>query len=140
MTAQLRFARYAPWFLAAAVYNFAWGSLVGLEPRLMLGLVGVAPTPSDVAWRAVAMQVLLFAIAYWWASRDPWAHRHLIVIGTAAKVFGSVGFIVAAATGQLPWSFGLMVLTNDVIWLPVFLAFVNDAARQRGWRVLMMGG
>ena len=86
------------------------------------------------------MQVLLFGIAYWWASRDPWRHRHLIVIGTAARVCGVAGFLVAAANGQLPWSFGLMVLANDVIWLPAFLAFVRGAAGQRGWRALLTGG
>jgi hypothetical protein len=130
---------YSGWFLAAAVYNVIWGSLVGLEPGLILGLVGIPAGDTGIAWRAVAMQVLVWALAYWWASREPLHHRHLIAIGTAAKVLGVAGFLVAVGIGQLPWSFGLMVLANDVIWLPAFLLFVRDAARLHGWRALLSG-
>lgn len=130
---------YRPWFLAAALYNAAWGALAVAAPRAMLEFVGV-PAPTTLAlWQVVGMMVLVFAPAYWWASRDPWMHRYLIVIGTVGKVLGVVGFIVAAATGHLPWSFGLVVLTNDLIWLPAFATFVFSIVRMAGWRALVTG-
>ena len=85
------------------------------------------------------MMVLVFAPAYWWASRDPWAHRHLVVIGAMGKILGILGFMIAVGLGQLPASFGVIVLTNDVIWLPAFLSFVVSIARRTGWRALALG-
>jgi hypothetical protein len=130
---------YRPWFRAAALYNAAWGALAVLAPGEMLEFVGV-PTPTTLAlWQVVGMMVLVFAPAYWWASRDPWAHRHLVLIGAIGKVLGVVGFLVAAGTGHLPWSFGLVVLSNDLIWLPVFGAFILAIARVSGCRAFLTG-
>lgn len=128
-----------PWLLAAAVYNAAWGGLVVIAPTALLEFVGVTPPAPLALWQVVGMMVLVFAPAYWWASRDPWRHRHLVLIGAAGKLLGVVGFLVAAATGLLPWSFGLVVLTNDLIWLPAFGALVVNVARVSGWRALLTG-
>jgi len=85
------------------------------------------------------MMVLVFAPGYWWASRDPWAHRHLVLIGTVGKLLGFAGFVIAAGLGQLPWTFGLIVLFNDLIWLPAFIAFLVSVARVTGWHRLLAG-
>lgn len=61
------------------------------------------------------------------------------MIGAVSKVLGVGGFLVAATMGQLPWSFGLVTLTNDLIWLPAFGAFVVGVARISGWRALLTG-
>jgi hypothetical protein len=131
--------RYRRWFLAAALYNAAWGGLVVLAPAAVLDMVGMPGLATLPFWQVVGMMVLVFAPGYWWASRDPWAHRHLVLIGAIGKVLGVVGFIVAATGGLLPWSFGLIVLFNDLIWLPVFGAFVFTTARRTSWRMLLTG-
>lgn len=133
------YGAYRPWFLGAAVYNAIWGSIVVLAPRAVLDFVGLEDVDALPLWQAIGMTVLVFAPAYWWASRDPWAHRHLILIATASKVMGLIGFVVAAVAGQLPWSFGIITIGNDIIWLPAFLAFGFSVARERGWRALLMG-
>jgi hypothetical protein len=138
--AAVRFGRYSGWFLAAAIYNVGWGGLVAIEPTWLLQPVGVDVFGgAGVAWRVVGMMVLAFAPAYWWASRNPWQHRHLILIATSAKVLGLAGFVSAVATGQLPPSFGVITLMNDVVWLPAFAAFLVDCARVRGRRALLTG-
>jgi hypothetical protein len=134
-----RLDRYRPWFLAAALYNAAWGGLVVLAPAAVLDLVGMPGAATLPFWQVVGMMVLVFAPGYWWASRDPWAHRHLVLIGAIGKVLGVAGFIVAATSGLLPWSFGLIVLFNDLVWLPVFGAFVFTVARITSWRALLTG-
>ena len=131
--------RYRPWFAAAAIYNIGWGAAVVALPTVFLDALGVRPPEVIALWQVVGMMVLVFGPAYWWASRDPWAHRHLVLIGTLGKVMGVVGFVIAAAIGQLPWSFGLIVLFNDVIWLPAFGLYVLDVVRVTGLPRLLLG-
>jgi len=134
-----RFQRYRPWFLAAAIYNLCWGVIVVALPALFLDLLRIE-RPSVIAlWQVVGMMVLVFAPAYWWASRDPWAHRHLILIGTVGKFLGVLGFLVATSLGQLPWTFGVLVLFNDIVWLPGFALFVAEVGRTTGWTRLLSG-
>ena len=91
-------------------------------------------------WRVVGMFVLVYALAYWWAARRPAYFRHFILIGFLGKVLGTVGYVLAAATGQLPVSFGWMILLNDVIWLVPFAMYLRDAARYHGGtRALILG-
>ena len=131
--------RFGPWLLAAAIYNAAWGTFVVLAPTALFDLLALPPPEPLAYWQVVGMMVLTFAPAYWWAARDPWAHRHIVLIGLAGKVLGTIGFVGAALTGQLPWAFGLVVLTNDLVWLPTFGAFVVSAAGRSGWRALLVG-
>jgi hypothetical protein len=132
--------RFRPWFYAAAVYNFVWGSLTVLFPNLFFDLIG-QPRPSYTAlWQVVGMFVLVYAPAYWWAGRYPARHPHLIMIGRLGKLLGPLGFIWAVINGQLPLTFGWTNLTNDVIWWPSFILYLNAIARMRGgWLPLLRG-
>lgn len=137
---QLELTRYRPWLLAAAAYNVAWGSLTVLVPTAIWDLIG-APRPNYLGiWQVTGLFVLLFGIAYWWAARSPFRHRHLVVIGLMGKILGPIGFAWAIAWGDLPVAFGLTIITNDLIWLPAFVGFSRDAASlSGGWRCLMAG-
>lgn len=139
MTMGLRLDRYKPWFAAAAIYNVAWGAFVVISPRTMLEWVGVQPPAVLPLWQAVGAIVLAFAPAYWWASRDPWAHRHFIVIALLGKFAGLMGFVGGFAIGELPLSFGSLTLLNEVIWLPAFALFIRDVARISGWKRMLAG-
>lgn len=136
----LPFARYRPWFAAAALYNLLWGLAAILQPRLLFDLLGLPiPTPLPI-WQVVGMFVLVYAPAYAWAARDPYAHRHLILIAALGKILGPIGFVWSAASGALPLAFGWTILFNDLLWWPAFFAFLRAAARQSGgWGALMMG-
>ena len=130
---------YRPWFFAAALYNAVWGGSVMLMPGWIFEALRLPPPDALPYWQVVGMMVLVFAPAYWWASRDPWRHRPLVLIGSAGKLLGALGFVVAASAGQLPWVFGLVVLTNDVLWLPVFGRFSWQVVRWTGWRQVLAG-
>jgi len=132
--------RFRPWFYAAAVYNFVWGSVTVLFPNLFFDLIGEPRPESPALWQVVGMFVLVYAPAYWWAGRYPERHPHLIMIGLLGKVLGPVGFVWAAVNGQLPLSFGLVNLTNDLIWWPSFALYLVTIARMYGgWRPLLRG-
>ncbi len=132
--------RYRPWFYAAALYNLLWGSVNILFPYLFFDLIGM-PRPNYAAlWRVVGMFVLVYVPAYWWAARYPGRHPHLILVGLFGKVLGPIGFVWAVGTQQLPLAFGWTILTNDLIWWPVFFAYLRDAARVAGgWKMLLRG-
>ena len=119
--------RYRPWLLAAAAYNLTWGTLTVLVPRALFTVLGLRPPSYLPLWQVVGMFVLLYGLAYWWAAQDPVRHWHLIAIGLLGKVCGPIGFVWSAATGALPLSFGIVVLTNDVVWCPALLACLWQA-------------
>lgn len=134
------FARYRPWFYAAAVYNLVWGAINVLFPTLFFDLVGMARPNYLALWQVVGMFVLVYAPAYWWAGRFPGRHRALIVIGLLGKICGPLGFVWSVGTGQLPLAFGWTILTNDLIWWPAFFLYLRDVARHcGGWQALLMG-
>jgi hypothetical protein len=62
------------------------------------------------------MIVGVYGLGYWWASRDFAKHWPVIAVGFRGKIFGPIGFFQSVLTGALPWSWGWMILTNDLIW------------------------
>lgn len=132
--------RYRPWFYAAAAYNLVWGALVVLLPGALFELIAMPPPTHLPLWQVVGMLVLVYAPAYWWVARYPSRHRHLVLIGLAGKLLGPLGFAWAVTTGELPMTFGLTIVTNDLIWWPAFTLFLRDAARYNGgWGALLRG-
>ena len=99
------------------------------------------PPPDALAiWQALGMMVFVYAPAYWWLARDPVRHRHLALVALLGKLLGPLGFLWAVATHLLPISFGVIIVANDLVWWPAFLAFVVDAAQlSGGWRALLAG-
>jgi small multidrug resistance pump len=134
------FARYRPWFYAAAIYNLVWGSVNILFPSLLLDLLGIENLNYTPIWQVVGMFVLVYAPAYWWAGRHPARHRHLVVIGLLGKLLGPLGFVWAVANDDIPTAFGWTILTNDLIWWPAFGLYLRDVVRLcGGWRALVIG-
>jgi len=121
---------YRRWFLAAVVYNLAWGLAVVIDPRWFLWLADVSPSSAPLA-RSIGMMVGVYAYGYLLLARDPVRYAQFIWIGLAGKAFGVVGFVVCASAGVLPWRFGWVTLTNDLVWLPAFWSFALRYARGR---------
>jgi small multidrug resistance pump len=132
--------RFRPWLYAAAIYNLLWGSITILVPDALFQLLRMPPPLYPPLWQVVGMFVLVYAPAYVWAARRPSLHGHLILVGMLGKVLGPVGFVWAAATGQLPLRFGFVILTNDLIWWPSFICYLQAVARLHGgWKAFLRG-
>ncbi|MFZ4507379.1 MAG: alkyl hydroperoxide reductase [Fimbriimonas sp.] len=124
-----RLARYRPWFYAAAAYNVAWGAFVVLWPEGYFRILNL-PLPTYLPiWQGVGMIVGVYALGYWLIARDPVRYGPFVWIGLLGKVFGPIGCLLAALKGDLPWSFGWINLTNDIIWLPAFIGFALELVR-----------
>lgn len=134
------FAAYRPWFYAAALYNLVWGAINVVFPHALFDLLDMDRPNYTPLWQVVGMFVLVYAPAYYWAARRPAYHRHLIVIGLIGKVFGPIGFAFSVAQDDIPQAFGWTIVTNDLIWWPVFGLYLRDVVRRcGGWMALVRG-
>ena len=118
----LRFYRWL--FYAAAAYNAVWGVVMVAMPNLAFDLLVMARPNYPALWQCIGMMVGVFAIGYWLIAQDPVRYGPIAWIGLLGKVFGPIGLLMAALDGELPWSFGWICLTNDVIWWIPFGLFL----------------
>lgn len=115
--------------MAAAVYNLLWGTVVVLFPILPFGIADIpAPNYPSVV-RCLGMVIGVYGIGYAMAARDPVTQWPLVFVGLLGKVFGPIGFVFAATTGEFPWRCGVMILANDLIWWVPFTAIILHALR-----------
>ena len=110
-----------PWMktvlLAAGCYNLLWGACAVLFPGTILQWLGMETTSiTSNFWQCIGMMVGVFGVGYLIAARNPYLHWPLTLIGLLGKIFGPIGFALAAITESLPISFGWILLTNDLIW------------------------
>jgi hypothetical protein len=116
------------WLMAAATYNIAWGAFIVLYPTALSDWSGMDPPRYGSIWQCVGMIVGVYGVGYAIAARDPFRHSPIVLVGLLGKVFGPIGFLSSAVTGQLPWQFGWTILSNDLIWWPAFGAILWRAS------------
>jgi peroxiredoxin len=75
------------------------------------------------------MIVGVYGLGYWIAAYDPARHWPIVLVGLLGKVFGPIGFLLALVDQRLPWTFGLVNVTNDLIWWIPFAAALYYAWR-----------
>ncbi len=113
---------------AAGIYNLVWGLFVILQPEAFFRWASFDPMPNyPELWQCMGMVIGVYGIGYLIASTDPVRHWPIVLVGFLGKIFGPIGFIWTASQGKLPWSFGAMLLTNDLIWWIPFGRVLWDA-------------
>jgi small multidrug resistance pump len=110
--------------VAAGVYNLAWGAAVILFPGAIFRITGAEAPNYPSIWQCVGMMVGVFGIGYLIAARDPLRHWPIVLVGLLGKVCGPIGFVFTASRGELPWLWGLTILSNDLIWWAPFAAIL----------------
>jgi len=115
--------------LAAGVYNIVWGLFFGFFPDALFDWSGIARPNYPELWQCIAMIVGVYGVGYAAASLDPYRHWPVVLVGFLGKVFGPIGFLQSALTGRLPWKFGVVNITNDLIWLVPFFLILRGAWR-----------
>ncbi|HEY4259843.1 MAG TPA: hypothetical protein VGM98_06780, partial [Schlesneria sp.] len=114
---------------AAAIYNLAWGLFTLFFPLLLFRWVGMASPNYPSILQALGMVIAVYGIGFAIAARDPVNQWPLVFVGLLGKVFGPIGFVYAVAIGDLPWWWGINILTNDLIWWIPFTALILYAIR-----------
>lgn len=116
--------------LIAAIYNLAWGAFAIFAPRLPFQWLGIEPPNYPSLWQCIGMIVGVYGVGYAIAAYDSQRHWPIVLVGLLGKIFGPIGFVWAAAHGELPWSAGATILTNDLVWWLPFALIL-----QRAWRL-----
>ena len=118
--------------LAAAAYNLAWGVYVVVWPMSFFTLLDMPPPRYPQLWQCIGMIVGVYGIGYGIAAIDPMRHWPIVLVGLLGKVFGPIGFVMAVMNGELPLDFGIVNVTNDLIWWAPFGLILWRAYRRRG--------
>ena len=122
--------QWMSWTLVAAgIYNLTWGTVIVLMPSQPFAWLGMEQPNYPELWQCVGMVVGVYGVGYWIAAYDPARHWPIVLVGWLGKVLGPIGFVNAAMTGALPWSFGLVNVLNDLVWLGPFTAILLYAWR-----------
>ena len=114
----------------AGVYNLAWGGWVVVFPAHAFDLAGMPQPNYPQLWQCIGMIVGVYGVGYLIAARDPMRHWPIVLVGLLGKIFGPIGFVHAAITGQMPWIAGVTIIFNDVIWWLPFGLILSRALRQ----------
>jgi len=101
---------------AAGIYNLLWGAAVILFPLAIFDLTGIRAPRYPQIWQCVGMIVGVYGVGYLIAARNPCRHWAIVLVGLMGKLFGPVGFLSAALSGAMPWTWGVMIVFNDLIW------------------------
>ena len=118
-----------PLLLAAAGYNIVWGAIVILFPSAIFQCLGMEQPNYPEIWQCLGMVVGVYGIGYGIAAFDPMRHWPIVLVGFLGKLLGPIGLVRAALQGRLPWRFGWLNLTNDLIWLIPFAVILLRAYR-----------
>jgi hypothetical protein len=100
----------------AGVYNLIWGAWVVLFPMHFFELTGLTPINHPMIWQGMGMVIGVYGLGYWWAGDDPMRHWPIVAVGFLGKICGPIGFVYHYWLGNVPASFGYMLITNDLIW------------------------
>ena len=123
--------RWMKWMLlAAGIYNLCWGLWVIAYPMALFRFTHMPLPLYPWIWQCVGMIVGVYGVSYWLAAADPLRYWPIVLTGLLGKILGPIGFLIAAMAGNVPWRWGVFILTNDIAWWIPFAIILLVAHRQ----------
>jgi len=113
----------------AAFYNIVWGMFTALFPNAQFHWIGIPASNYPSLWQCVGMIVGVYGVGYAIAATDPYRHWPIVFVGLLGKLLGPIGLVISALRGELPWRFGYISVTNDLIWWVPFALILYHAYR-----------
>ena len=114
-------------FIAAGVYNIAWGIHSVYDPQWLFRFAGMPPLNHPAIFACLGMVVGLYGIIYFEVARQPERGWLLAAVGLLGKVLGAIGLARLIWTGAWPRATVVLCLTNDLIWWIPFAIYIYDA-------------
>jgi len=114
-------------FIAAGVYNIAWGIHSVYDPQWLFRFAGMPPLNHPAIFACLGMVVGLYGIIYFEVARQPERGWLLVAVGLLGKVLGPIGLARLIWTGAWPRATIVLCLTNDLIWWIPFSLYLYDA-------------
>jgi uncharacterized membrane protein len=114
-------------FVAAGVYNIAWGLYSAVEPQWLFRFAGMPLLSHPEIFACLAMVIGLYGVIYLEVARVPERGFLLAAVGLVGKVLGPLGLARLILTGQWPPASLVLCLTNDFIWWIPFALYLRDS-------------
>jgi hypothetical protein len=116
-------------FIAAGIYNIAWGLFAIYDPQWLFRLSGLPPLNHPQIFQCLGMVIGLYGILYWEVARAPERGWLLAAVGLLGKIIGPIGLAISIRNGTWPKSTIVLCVTNDFIWWIPFSIYLYDAWR-----------
>ncbi|WOX16004.1 hypothetical protein [Streptomyces sp. N50] len=114
-------------FVAAGIYNIAWGCYAVYNPQWFFHLTGMAASNTPQIFATLGMVLGLYGILYLEVARVPTRGWLIAAVGMTGKVLGPAGLLWLIVTGKWPVDSIVLVSTNDLIWWIPFGLYLKDA-------------
>lgn len=114
-------------FIAAGLYNIAWGAYSALDPDWFFRYSGLTPLNHPEIFACLGMVIGLYGILYLEVARRPEQGFLLAAVGLIGKLLGPLGLLVLLVTGRWPLRASVLCLTNDLIWWIPFAIYLKHA-------------
>jgi hypothetical protein len=125
MIARRRFHRCV--FVAAGIYNLAWGAYSAWDPQWLFRFADMPPLNYPEIFACLGMVIGLYGVLYLEVARRPEQGWLLAAVGLAGKILGPIGLLMLLVRGQWPIASSILCVTNDLIWLVPFGLYLYDA-------------
>lgn len=114
-------------FLAAGLYNLAWGLYSSLDPQWLFRFSRMEPLNHPSIFACLAMVIGLYGVLYLEVARLPERGWLLAAVGLTGKLLGPLGLAVLIVRGDWPLRSMVLCVTNDLIWWIPFGLYLWDA-------------
>ena len=114
-------------FLAAGVYNIAWGLWSAFDPQWLFRFAGLPLANHPAIFACLGMVLGLYGILYLDVARAPERGWLIAAVGLAGKILGPIGLLILIAQGSWPIAASILCVTNDLIWWVPFGLYLKDA-------------
>lgn len=124
-------------FVAAGLYNIAWGVYTALDPQWLFRFAGMPLANHPQIFACLGMVIGLYGILYLEVARLPESGWLIAAVGLVGKVLGPIGMAVLLWQGVWPLATVVLCITNDLVWWIPFLLYLRDAWPhfRLSWRV-----
>jgi hypothetical protein len=114
-------------FLAAGVYNIAWGLYSVWDPQWLFRYAHLPLQNHPQIFACLGMVVGLYGIIYFEIARVPDRGWLLAAVGLLGKLLGPIGLRRLIWSGVWPPSTLVLSLTNDLMWWIPFALYLHDS-------------
>ncbi len=114
-------------FLAAGIYNIAWGIFSACDPQWLFRFAGMPLANHPGVFACLGMVIGLYGILYLEVARVPERGWLIAAVGLAGKILGPIGLIALIIQGKWPIAAFVICITNDLIWWVPFGLYLKDA-------------
>ena len=121
-------------FLAAGLYNIAWGLYAAYDPQWLFRFAGLPPANHPQLFACLGMVIGLYGLLYLEVARLPERGWLIAAVGLTGKFLGPIGLLVEITRGTWPPATLILCVTNDFIWWLPFALYLHDAWPHRDWR------